>query len=52
MKDTYSKRIERLLNELKSDKKILMVYIEYYKLYNNDFYINELIDLLDAIRKT
>ena len=52
MKDTYSKRIERLLNELKSDKKILMVYIEHYKLYNNDFDINELIDLLDAIRKT
>ena len=52
VKDTYSKRIERLLNELKSDKKILMVYIEHYKLYNNDFYINELIDLLDAIRKT
>ena len=52
MKDTYLKRIERLLNELKSDKKILMAYIEHYKLYNNDFYINELIDLLDAIRKT
>ena len=27
MKDTYSKRIERLLNELKSDKKILMIYM-------------------------
>ncbi|TXJ39578.1 DUF1796 family putative cysteine peptidase [Brachyspira aalborgi] len=52
IKDTYLKRIERLLNELKSDKKILMAYIEHYKLYNNDFYINELIDLLNAIRKT
>ena len=52
MKDTYLKRIERLLNELKSDKKILMVYIEYYRLHNNYFNINELIDLLNAIRKT
>ena len=52
MKDTYLKRIERLLNELKSDKKILMAYIEHYKLYNNYFNINELIDLLNAIRKT
>ena len=52
MKETYLKRIERLLNELKSDKKILMVYIEYYRLHNNYFNINELIDLLNAIRKT
>ena len=52
MKETYQRRIERLLNELKSDKKNLMVYIEYYRLHNNYFNINELIDLLNAIRKT
>lgn len=52
MKETYQRRIERLLTELESDKKNLMVYIEYYRLHNNYFNINELIDLLDAIRKT
>lgn len=52
VKDTYSRRIERLLSELKSDKKILMVYIEYYRFYNNEFNINELIDLLNDIRAT
>ena len=51
MKETYQRRIERLLTELESDKN-LMVYIEYYRLHNNYFNINELIDLLDAIRKT
>ena len=29
-----------------------MVYIEHYRLYNNEFNINQLIDLLNAIRKT
>ena len=52
MKETYQRRIERLLTELESDKKNLMVYIEYYRLHNNYFNINELIDLLNAIRKT
>lgn len=52
MKETYQRRIERLLTELESDKKNLMVYIEYYRLHNNYFNIKELIDLLDAIRKT
>lgn len=52
MKEIYQRRIERLLTELESDKKNLMVYIEYYRLHNNYFNINELIDLLNAIRKT
>ena len=47
----YSKRINRLVKELESNKKILMVYIEHYKLENNFIDINTIINYLNDIRK-
>ena len=52
IKSKYDRRINNLINKLESNKKILMVYIEYYRL-NNDFTdINRIIDYISYIRET
>lgn len=47
----YSRRIDGLIKKLESNKKILMVYIEHYRLENNFVNINTIINYIMDIRK-
>ena len=47
----YNRRINELIKDLESNKKILMVYIEYYRLENNLININNIINYIMDIRK-
>lgn len=47
----YSKRINRLIKKLESNEKILMVYIEHYRLENDFIDINTIINHIYDIRK-